>query len=138
MRINSNTHYGLNSALQTSSSGMTAERFRLDVISSNIANANTMRANGKDPYRRRDVELQATSEGVQVSRVVTDNRPFRQVSDPNNPNADPNTGLVTYSNVEPVEEMVNMMSASRSYEANIAAFQSAKGMIKEALNIGKA
>lgn len=137
MRIN-NQPGGLNSALKLSSTGMTAERFRLDVISSNIANANTVRTGGKDPYRRRDVELVPTPEGVKINRIMVDNRPFRVVSDPTNPNADPGTGLVTYSNVEPVEEMVNMMSASRSYEANIAAFNSAKGMIKQALNIGKA
>ena len=66
-----------------------------------------------------------------------DQRPFRQVVDRGNPNADPKTGIVTFSNVEPVEEMVNMLTASRAYEANIAAFNSAKGMIRDALQIGK-
>ncbi|MBS1717875.1 MAG: flagellar basal body rod protein FlgC [Armatimonadetes bacterium] len=129
---------GLNSALRISASGLTAERFRLDVISSNIANANTMKVNGKDPYRRRDVALVGDENGVQIQSVVMDNRPFRQVEDRSNPNADPNTGMVTYSNVEPIEEMVNMIGASRAYEANIAAFESAKGMIKDALTIGRA
>lgn len=123
--------------MKSASTGMTAERFRLDVISANIANANTTKANGKDPYRRKDVELLSTPDGVKINKILVDNRPFRVVNDPSNPNADPKTGNVTYSNVEPVEEMVNMISASRSYEANIAAFNSAKGMIKEALNIGK-
>jgi flagellar basal-body rod protein FlgC len=127
----------LNTALKISSSGLAAERFRLDVISSNIANANSMRANGQEPYRRKDVALIGSPEGVQIGGIVEDQRPFRQVSDPTNPNADPNTGLVTYSNVEPVEEMVNMLSASRAYEANVEAFNSAKGMIQNALQIGK-
>ncbi len=127
----------LNSAMRSSASGLSAERFRMDVIAGNIANANTMRANGKDPYRRRDVSLTAGPDGVQVTGIVQDNRPFRQVVDRSNPNADPNTGIVTYSNVEPLEEMVNMMSASRSYEANIAAFNSAKRKVKSALQIGK-
>ncbi len=127
----------LNNVLRISSSGLSAERFRMDVISSNIANANTMKTGGKDPYRRRDVSLQGSPEGVQITGIVEDQRPFRQVVDRGNPNADPTTGIVTYSNVEPVEEMVNMLSASRAYEANIAAFNSAKGMIRDALQIGK-
>lgn len=127
----------LNSALRISSSGLAAERFRMDVISSNIANANTMKVNGQDPYRRRDVSLQGGPDGVQITGIVQDQRPFREVVDRGNPNADPKTGVVTYSNVEPVEEMVNMLTASRAYEANIAAFNSAKGMIRDALTIGK-
>lgn len=109
----------------------------MDVISSNIANANSMKIGGKDPYRRREVVLQGGADGVQIKQIVEDEAPFRQVSDPGNPYADPETGLVTYSNVEPVMEMVNMVSASRAYEANIAAFNSAKSMIKSALSIGK-
>lgn len=127
----------LNSTLRIASSGMSAERFRLDVIAGNIANANTMKIGSKDPYRRRDVSLQSGPDGVQVSAILEDSRPFRQVVERGNPNADPKTGIVTYSNVEPVEEMVNMLTASRAYEANIAAFNSAKGMIRDALQIGK-
>jgi flagellar basal-body rod protein FlgC len=126
----------LNTAMRISSSGLAAERFRMDVISSNIANANSMRVNGKDPYRRRDVVLVGTEEGVRVQQVVEDQTDFRKVVDPGNPYADEN-GIVTYSNIEPITEMVNMMSASRAYEANIAAFNSAKGMIRSALTIGK-
>lgn len=126
----------LNSALRASSAGLTAERFRMDVISSNIANANTVQTADKPAYRRRDVELYGSPEGVKIGRVVEDQSPLRQVSDPGNPNADAN-GIVTYSNVEPVEEMVNMITASRAYEANVEAFNSAKGMIKSALQIGK-
>lgn len=127
----------LNNVLKISSSGLAAERFRMDVISANIANANTMKTDGKDPYRRRDVSLSGGPDGVTITGIVQDQRPFREVIDRSNPNADPKTGIVTYSNVEPVEEMVNMLSASRAYEANIAAFNSAKGMIRDALQIGK-
>lgn len=127
----------LNSAMRMSASGMSAERFRLDVISSNIANANSMRAGGKDPYRRRLVELDSTEQGVKISRLQEDMSEFREVSDPGNPNADAR-GIVTYSNVDPLKEMVDMLSASRAYEANIAAFNSAKGMVKSAMGIGKA
>src|SRR4051794_16959182 len=112
----------LNTALKISSSGLAAERFRMDVISANIANANSMRVNGKDPYRRRDVVLTGSPDGVEITKVVEDMSDFRKVVDPNNPYAE--NGVVTYSNVEPISEMVNMMSASRAYEANIAAFNS--------------
>ena len=108
----------------------------MDVISANIANANSMRVNGKDPYRRRDVVLAGNEDGVHVTGVQEDRRDFRKVSEPGNPNAD-SQGFVYYSNVEPLTEMVNMMGASRAYEANIAAFNSTKGMIRSALQIGK-
>src|SRR5688572_4879645 len=123
-------------AMRTSASGLTAERFRMDVISSNIANASSMKIGGKDPYRRRDVALMGDQNGVRIMGIVEDSKPFRIVSDPGNPNAD-ERGLVTYTNVEPIAEMVNMIGASRAYEANIAAFNSAKSMIKSALQIGK-
>ena len=123
-------------SMRISATGMSAERFRMDVISSNIANANSVGAPGQDPYRRREVELTGGDEGVQVTGILEDNRPFAKVSDPGNPNADAD-GFVTESNVQPIEEMIDMMGATRAYEANIAAFNSAKGMIQSALNIGK-
>lgn len=123
-------------AMRASSSGLTAERVRMDVISTNIANANSMKIGGADPYRRRDVSLTGGPEGVKVSRIVEDRSAFRIVSDPGNPNADA-SGNVTYSNVDPLIEMVNMIGASRAYEANVAAFNSTKGMIRAALSIGK-
>ena len=126
----------LNDAMRISSSGLAVERFRLDVISSNIANANSVGVNGQDPYRRRDVAVVGGSDGVHIGGVEEDQAPFRVVHDPGNPNANSN-GDVTYSNVQPVEEMVNMLGASRAYEANVAAFQAAKGMIQSALSIGK-
>jgi flagellar basal-body rod protein FlgC len=126
----------LNGAMRISASGLSAERFRMDVISSNIANANATAPNGADPYRRREVVLQGDTDGVEVTAIIQDQAPFRMEHDPSHPNADAN-GNVRYSNVEPITEMVNMLGASRAYEANIAAFNSAKGMVKSALTIGK-
>lgn len=122
--------------MRISASGLNAERFRMDVISSNIANASSMKVGVQDPYRRRSVEIVGDIDGVRISRIVEDTRPFRVQYDPSNPNAD-KQGNVTYSNIEPIHEMVDMIGASRAYEANIAAFNSAKGMIRNALNIGK-
>lgn len=124
------------SAMRMSSSGLSAERFRMDVISMNIAGANTVRTPETDAYRRQDVLLQASEDGVKVVGVKKDMSPLRPVYEPGNPAADAN-GMVYYSNVKPVQEMVDMMSASRAYEANIAAFNSARGMIRAALTIGK-
>lgn len=127
----------LNGSIRIAASGLSAERTRLDVISSNIANANSMKLKGGgDPYRRREVVLGNGPDGVEVKAVIEDMRPFREVSDPGNPNAN-EEGKVLYSNVDPIVEMVNMMSASRAYEANIAAFNSTKTMIRSALQIGK-
>lgn len=127
----------LSNAFRISSSGLTAERFRMDTISANIANANSMQIKGgPEPYRRRDVILKGGPDGVEIQAVTQDQGAFRRVYDPGNPNQDKD-GFVTYSNVEPLFEMVNMMSASRAYEANIAAFNSTKTMIRSALQIGK-
>jgi|SRR5579862_255031 len=126
----------LNSAMQVSSSGLAAERFRLDIISGNIANANSVSTNGKEAYRRHNVVLSGGPDGVEVTQVTTDESPLREEVDPGNPNADAK-GIVRYSNVNPITEMVDMLGASRAYEANVAAFNTAKGMVKEALNIGK-
>lgn len=126
----------LNTAMRLSATGMSAERFRMDVISSNIANANSMKIGEKDPYRRRIVALEGDDSGVRISRVWEDLSQLKQVQEPGSPYADEN-GYVYYSNVDPLSEMVDMMSASRAYEANIAAFNSAKGMIRAALNIGR-
>jgi flagellar basal-body rod protein FlgC len=122
--------------MSVSTSGLSAERFRMDVISSNIANANSTQIGNQDPYRRKDVVLTSSEQGVQVAQVVDDQTQFPLKSDPGNPYADQN-GMVKMSNVQPVNEMVDMMSASRAYEANIAAFNTAKGMIKDALAIGR-
>jgi len=126
----------INNAMNVSTSGLSAERFRMDVIAANIANAGSTQVGAQEPYRRKDVVLQGGEEGVQVAAVQDDQTPFPLKYDPGNPNADAN-GNVKTSNVQPINEMVDMMSASRAYEANIAAFNTEKGMVKEALSIGK-
>ncbi|HWD37897.1 MAG TPA: flagellar basal body rod protein FlgC [Fimbriimonas sp.] len=126
----------INNAMNVSSSGLSAERFRMDVIAANIANANSTQVGNQEPYRRKDVVLSSGPDGVQVSGVEDDQTPFVQKYDPGNPNADIN-GYVKGSNVQPINEMVDMMSASRAYEANVAAFNTEKGMVKAALSIGK-
>src|SRR4051812_30604589 len=105
----------LSSALRASSSGLAAERLRMDVISGNIANANSVSSNGKEAYRRHNVELVATPEGVKVGRISVDESPLREEVDPGNPNAN-EKGVVQYSNVNAITEMVDMLGASRAYE----------------------
>jgi flagellar basal-body rod protein FlgC len=145
--------------MNISASALTANRFRMDVISSNIANANSTRAryvNGEWlPYQRKMVELtpqgmkpfdsllhkaigkgRNQTEGVQVSRVVTDRTPHKLVYDPEHPDADQN-GYVQLPNIDIAKEMVDMMSATRSYEANVTALNASKSMFIKALEIGK-
>lgn len=126
----------INNAMNISTSGLSAERFRMDVIAANIANANSTQVGTEDPYRRKEVVLSGDENGVHVQSVVDDQTPFQEKYDPGNPNADSN-GYVKGTNVQPVNEMVDMLSASRAYEANIAAFNTEKGMVKSALSIGK-
>ena len=127
----------LAASMNTSASGLTAERFRMDVISANIANANTVATKGEDPYRRRGVILQPGTDGVKIVRVAQDyQRPFITKVDWSNPEHDMD-GKIKMSNVDPLVEMVDMIGASRSYEANLAAFNSARTMEKSALNIGR-
>ena len=122
--------------MRISSTGMTAERFRMDVISSNIANANSMRTADQDAYRRQMVILSGNESGVTIERIMQDASPLRMVQEPGNPFADANE-YVFYSNVNPVYEMIDMIGATRAYEANVAAFKSAKGMLRAALTIGQ-
>jgi flagellar basal-body rod protein FlgC len=140
--------------LVISSSALTAQRLRLDVISSNIANANTTRGeyiNGQwMPYRRKMVELSTNQSppfsqylqqelsltGVRVNQVVEDKSPFRPVYDPTNPDSNAE-GYVMMPNVDVTKEMVDLMSASREYEANVTAFNAGKNMLAKALEIGK-
>jgi len=143
-------------SLDISATGMRAQRLRLDVISSNIANATTTRTADGGPYRARTVifeELtpgqsfgnvladeifrqgrQNTGNGVRVSEIVTNRAPGPMEFDPNHPDANAE-GYVERSNVNIVFEMVNMISASRSYEANITAFNTTKSMISKTLEI---
>lgn len=145
-------------SLHISGSALTANRLRMDVISSNIANANTTRArieNGEwQPYRRKSVEVAPIQSesfssvlnaamgnkavgGVKVTRIVEDvSTPFRRVYDPEHPDADEN-GYVELPNVDLLKEMVDLMAVSRSYDANVTAFNAAKAMYSKALEIGK-
>lgn len=146
-------------AFNTSASALTAQRLRMDVISSNTANAQTTRArineNGEfEPYRRKMVVTQpngsdfrtflhrakyrnqSVANGVKVSAIIEDREPFKQVFDPSHPDADEN-GYVQYPNVDPLKEMVDLMSATRSYEANVTTLNATKGMLQKALEIGK-
>lgn len=126
----------LSNAMRLSTAGLAAERFSMDVIATNLANANSTKSGGVDPYRRHIVVLRGDEDGPKIVRVEKDMTEFRVNYDPGNPNADA-IGNVTMTNVQPIKEMVDMVSASRAYEANIAAFNAAKGMIKAALTIGR-
>ena len=144
---------GLFDAVSISASGLTAERLRMDVISNNIANANTTRTEEGGPYRRRMVVFQAregetssffdilqgkvqSGAGVRAVRIVKDASPLRQVYDPSHPDAD-QQGLVDLPNVNLVAEMVDLIAATRAYEANVTALNSAKTMAARALEIGR-
>lgn len=123
-------------------SAMSAQSQRLNVVSSNIANAeSTTSANGQT-YRAKQVEFQsvpmagAGSTGVKVNRVVEDASPLKMVFDPKHPNAD-ETGHVALPNVNVVEEMVNMISASRSYQTNVETMNAAKTMLLKTLTLGQ-
>lgn len=145
-------------ALNTSASALTAQRLRMDVVSSNIANAQTTRAkineNGEvEPYRRKMVVLEpkegsfqsflreaegasSLSNGVKVTKIVEDDAPFKLVYNPDHPDANAE-GYVQLPNVDPLKEMVDLMSATRSYEANVTALNATKNMLLKALEIGK-
>lgn len=141
------------SAMEIISSGLTAARFRMNLVASNVANANTTRTAEGGPYRRKDAIYQATPlspsfaevlreryspslRGVAVVGVATDQRPPRSVFDPSHPDADAQ-GIVKLPNINIVEEMVDMITASRAYEAGISAMQGLKSMANKALTIGK-
>lgn len=140
-------------ALNISATGMTAQRLRTDIISQNIANVNTTRDANGDVYRRKTVVMQekdvtsfsnvlrmtagVTSNGVKVTKIVEDTQtPLRMVYDPSHPDANED-GYVSYPNVNTVTEMTNLIDASRSYEANVTAFNGTKNMMLKALEIGK-
>lgn len=140
-------------SLNVSGSALTAQKLRMDTISSNIANASTTRTAEGEAYRRKMVVFSPVEEnsfgnvlgalqenqsagGVMVSAIVEDQRPLRPVYDPTHPDADEN-GYVMMPNVDTVEEMIDMISATRSYEANITALNAAKQMAAKALEIGR-
>ncbi|MHC1745198.1 MAG: flagellar basal body rod protein FlgC [Syntrophobacteraceae bacterium] len=141
------------SSMKISGSGLRASRAWLNVLSSNLANVNTTRTASGKPYERRTVIYEsvpvresfgevlgdAMSEDLQKVRVdgiVSDGRSFKQVYDPYHPDANAE-GVVEMPNVNPVEEMANMIIASRTYEANLAALSTAKQLALKALEIGR-
>lgn len=141
-------------ALDTSATALTAQRLRMDVISQNMANVDTTRTEDGTPYKRKTVVFEEIGErssfatylnsamnskagyGVRVSEIAEDDTPGAMEYDPTHPDADEN-GYVTKPNVNIVEEMVNMISANRSYQANITAISTTKAMINKTLEIGK-
>jgi flagellar basal-body rod protein FlgC len=146
-------------SLNISASALTAQRLRMDVVSSNIANAESTRGsfvNGKwEPYRRKMVMMepreksfnqilqgamekqsQSQLQGVRVSGIVNDKTPFKTVYDPSNPDANAD-GYVTMPNVDLSKEMIDLLAASRAYEANVTSFNTGKSMMLKALEIGR-
>ena len=140
-------------SMQISASGLTSQRLRMNVISSNLANSHTTRTQEGGPYRRKDVvfssqpreetfenamqsQLNGKLSEVKVTGIVNDPRPPVLKYDPGHPDAD-EKGFVSLPNVNLIEEMVNMMSATRSYEANVTAVNASKRMALKALEIGK-
>ncbi len=126
----------LMSSFGVSASGMSAERLRLDAISNNLANINTTRTPEGGPYRRIMVMLESSAGGVRVAGIERDSSSPMMVYDPGHPDAGAD-GCVAMPNVNPVLEMVDMITATRAYEANVAAFNAAKSMAAKALEIGK-
>jgi len=143
---------GFYNSVEVSASGLSAERLAMDVIANNIANANTTHTPGGGAFKRQlvvfgqkpggpddesDVDGSAGNGGqggVEVMGIVQDQTPDRLVFDPSNPDADAR-GYVHYPNISVVKEMVDMMAASRAYEANVSAMQEARNMTNAALNI---
>ena len=144
---------GLFGSLDISASALSAERLRMDVTAENLANAQSTRTAGGGPYRRKEVVTEATGDnsfagalasarasdggpqgGVRVSGIVEDQTPNRLVYDPSHPDANAQ-GYVSMPNVNPVTEMVDLISASRSYEANVTAMQTSKQMFTKTLDL---
>ena len=140
-------------ALHTSSSGLSAQRVRMNVISSNLANIDTTRTPQGGPYRRKDVvfaahparqsfrntlrsQMAGKLSEVRVVGIMHDPRPAKIKYDPQHPDAD-ERGYVAVPNINIIEEMVNMISATRSYEANVTAINATKNMALKALEIGR-
>ena len=140
-------------ALQISSSALSAQRLRMDVISSNLANISTTRSPEGGPYRRREVvfasqpvdngfgealkmEIDNNLQKVEVADVAIDSRPPKLIYDPGHPDANA-SGYVGVPDINVIEEMVNVLSATRSYEANVAVVNATKSMVTKALEIGR-
>lgn len=139
----------LDAAMSASASALTAERARIEVAASNMANAESTRGANGLPYRRRDVVLasepvdsfdtalgRAGAVGVKVAAIVEDSSPFKRRYDPAHPDADAG-GFVAVPNVDVPEQMVDMMAASRAYQANLSAIGLIRDMIHRAMDLGK-
>lgn len=141
------------SSFDISGSGMTAQKYRLDIISQNIANAQVTRTEAGGPYRRKMTVLSSVStgtfadalktasgavsnQGVQVEAVIDDPSSLTAVYDPTHPDANAQ-GYVMYPNVNTAQEMTDAMGASRAYEANVTAFNATKSIVMKALEIGR-
>ncbi|WP_338765866.1 flagellar basal body rod protein FlgC [Massilia sp. METH4] len=130
------------SIFNVSGSAMSAQSQRLNVVASNLANADSATSASGEAYRAKQVVFEATpsadntATGVKVQQVIEDPSPMRQVYDPKSPLADEN-GYVTMPNVNVVDEMVNMLSASRSYQNNVETMNAAKSMLLKTLTIGQ-
>jgi len=144
---------GFQTSLRISAAGMSAQRQRLNVIASNLANLQTTRTPEGGPYQRKDVVFQAKPLvdsqneslmesgrqkplSVEMVKVITDSRPPIMKYQPEHPDADPQ-GYVAYPNVNAIEEMVNMLSATRSYEANLTMMKTTKDMVNKTIEILK-
>ncbi len=140
-------------AFDVASSALTAERTRMNVISMNLANVKTTRTAEGGPYRRKSVTMASTPaispfskamssaldrelKGVRVMDIATDKRPMKRIYEPGHPDAD-EEGYVSYPDINVVEEMTNMITAMRSYEANAATVENLKAMFNKALDIGR-
>lgn len=136
-------------SLETSASGLYAQRKRMDIIASNLANIETTRTEKGGPYRRKMVvmgtkeidqdfaqTLNSSVKGVQIEEIVEDQTPFKKVYNPSHPDAD-SDGYLYKPNVDLIVETTNMLMAKRAFEANIAAIKATRQMVIKALEIGR-
>jgi len=132
----------ISNVFQIAGSALTAQSMRLNAVASNLANADSVTSADGKPYRAKQVVFEATpmqgvaAQGVRVKQVVDDNSPPRLVYDPRNPAAD-DKGYVSMPNVSVVDEMVNMISASRSYQTNADVMNTAKQLLLKTLTLGQ-
>ena len=133
-------------SIQSTRSALDAERTRVEIVSQNLANANVTRAADGQPYKRKQVIFESlvnnaganpnSGSTIRVTRVESDNRPFREVFKPDHPDADAR-GFVRYPNVNVHEEMVDLIASSRAFEANVAVVKNARQLAQQAMAIGK-